>query len=212
MRNDDRSVPDLADVAQLYVEHAPRILRFLRAALRNADDAEDVMQEVFLKAYRALRRGVRPVSAGPWLFAIARTTSIDCAKSRARLQPVEPAVMRRLTDAAGSSPACGSASWITSCEVRAAVERLPPREHEVIVLRYVFGCSHRQSATVLGCSEGSVRQSHHHALKVLARVLADTAPASSTARHRYAMRTLRLPRRFALAGFTLLRPSRTAGA
>ena len=52
--------------------YRPRLLAFCRNMLRSSEDAEDVLQEVLVNAYRAIRADDRPIVAKPWLYRIAR--------------------------------------------------------------------------------------------------------------------------------------------
>lgn len=194
--------------ALLYRTEAPKILRYLRATLRDQSEAEDALQEVFLKAFRALPRD-RPASTRAWLFTLARNTAIDHARRRAHPEPYQSVIA--LADCAGdpSVTAPPLAGWLTEPELQSALDALPARQREVIVLRYLLGCSHAQSARVLDCSEPAVRRAHHLALRALARALSATGPRPLGRRREYAMGKLRLPRRLALGGFSLLRPPAT---
>src|SRR4051794_26739260 len=89
---------DSVGFSELYDDHAPRILRYLESALRNASEAEDALHEVFLKAWRSAPWGAGPDALRAWLFTVARTTAIDHARKRAHAQPMTPQVVVALAD------------------------------------------------------------------------------------------------------------------
>jgi RNA polymerase sigma-70 factor (ECF subfamily) len=195
---------DAGDFAELYVEYAPRVLRYLQGALRDAAEAEDVMHEVFLKAYRAIQTDSRSEIGSGWLFTVARTTAIDHTRRRARNHPVSPAFIVDLADRRRQSEREPRSHWISEPEVNDVLIRLPQRQQEIIVLRYVMGCSHADVARILDCTEISVRKAHQRALQSLAHELASSDLAAERMRHRYHMTARRRPRRTALGGFSLL--------
>ena len=157
------------DVVGLYAAHR---LGLVRLAYLLADDltlAEDLVQDAFLGLYR--RRGalLDPVAALGYL----RTSVVNGSRSALRrrrtvrtyadrLRPVpedaEPAD-RRLMRAAVND------------EVLSALRMLPPRQREVLVLRYWSDLSERQIATTLGISEGSVKSAASRGLDRLERLL-----------------------------------------
>jgi RNA polymerase sigma-70 factor (ECF subfamily) len=192
------------DFATLYLEHSPRVLRYLQGILRDQIETEDVMHEVFLKAYRALRSTTPPDIASGWLYTVARTTAIDHLRRGARNHPVSPSVIVDLADRRRRSEREPSRHWISEPEVRETLARLPVRQQEIIVLRYLMGCTHADISRILEVTELSVRKAHQRALQALAQALASSEVAATRTRNRYAMGAVRIPRRIALGGFTLL--------
>jgi RNA polymerase sigma-70 factor (ECF subfamily) len=200
---------DPVEFAAIYAEYRRSVLRYLQAALRDQAEAEDAMHEVFLKAWRTLPSYDSPAGLRGWLFTVARTTALDHARRRSRQAPLAPQRIVSLVEEQAAAPRPASGHWISEPEVREAFGRLPLRQQEVIVLRYVMGCSHGESAQLLGCSEAVARKTHQRALNVLAAALAASDLAATRrcgerTRTRYAMGQLRLPRRIALGGFSLL--------
>jgi RNA polymerase sigma-70 factor (ECF subfamily) len=195
--------------ARIYEDFSRPVLRYLQAMLRDPAEAEDALHEVFLKAWRALPPYASSSALRAWLFTVARTTAIDHARRQARQAPVAPQRIVSIVDAGGGAREPAPADhWITEPEVRAVLARLPARHQEIIVLRYLMGCSHGETARALGLSELAVRKAHQRILAVLGQALAASDLAASRGverkRTRYAMGQLRLPRRLALGGFSLL--------
>jgi RNA polymerase sigma-70 factor (ECF subfamily) len=195
---------DPARFALLYLEQSGVVLRFLHGIMRDRAEAEDVLHEVFLKAYRALSSDDPPDLESGWLFTVARTTAIDHLRRGSRNQPVAPAGIVDLADRRRASEREPNRHWISEPEVREMLARLPERQQEIIVLRYVMGCTHADIARILEMSEPAVRKAHQRSLQALAQALASSELASVRSRNRYAMGAVHMPRRMALAGFSLL--------
>jgi RNA polymerase sigma-70 factor (ECF subfamily) len=198
--------------AALYELYAPRIQRFAYTALRDEHEAEDLCQQVFMRVGRALakfRLGEAPFRA--WLFKIARNCVLDASRSTGRIQLLEPAALAKLADIGGTGAGDKAVDWISRPDIRALVDRLPRSQREVLALRYVLDCDHAEVAQLLGRTIGSVRQSHHLALRMLEKNLrAGDEPATGARcepRRRFAqpMTVVAMPYRFAAAGFSLLR-------
>lgn len=195
--------------AALYAAHQTAILRYLEAALRDAAEAEDALHEVFVKAWRSAHPDMAPAAMKSWLFTVARTTAIDHQRRRSRQHAVAPENLVVLADRRRPAHTTEVGHWISEPEVREVLSQLPARHQEIIVLRYVMGCSHAQTARALGTTELAIRKTHQRILAVLARALAasELAAERGTRRQQHAMRALPWPRRKVRGGFTL-RPLR----
>jgi RNA polymerase sigma-70 factor, ECF subfamily len=198
---------DPGEFAALYQDHGRPILRYLKATLRDDAGAEDALHEVFLKAWRSLPSDTSQPALRAWLFTVARTTAIDQARLRSRQDPMAPQKLVTLADRRSRAPLASSGHWISEPEVHDVLRRLPQRHQEILVLRYLMGCTHAETARVLDCTELAVRKAHQRILAVLAAALSSSDLAdrvANRARTQYGMRAFRLPRRIALGGFSLL--------
>src|SRR3954452_17358942 len=71
----------------LYDRYRLRLVRFARRILSGAaDEAEDVVQDAFLRAHRALRATDRAIVLGPWLYTIVRNRALDARRARTRVR------------------------------------------------------------------------------------------------------------------------------
>ncbi len=115
-------------------------------------DADDVTQDVYVRAWRSIRRFRGDASARTWLFVIARRACADALRGRGR--------QRRITDrvraAAETTPEAASDSS-AACALEALVEQLPLERREAFVLTQVLGCSYDEAATVCGVPVGTIR-------------------------------------------------------
>lgn len=136
---------------ELYRTHATTVFRFLVAMTRDPHLAEDLMQDTFVRATRAMA-GYRGGSPRAWLLAIARTTALDRLRRRTE-QPTDPLPERATTDV----------DVVEQQTVRAALARLPESYRTVLVLADDIGMPHDEVAEVLDRSPGACRVLLHRA-------------------------------------------------
>lgn len=147
--------------------HRDQVLRFLIASV-GRHDADDAFQETFISALRAYPR-LRPDSnLRGWVLTIAHRKALDVHRARGR-NPVPVAEIHdRPAHATSESP---SDHW-------ARVRALPPRQREVLTLRYAADLTHAEIAEALGCSEEAARRAAADGLKTLREELRDV-PATA---------------------------------
>jgi RNA polymerase sigma-70 factor (ECF subfamily) len=127
---------------------------------RDREDAREVAQEAFLKAFRSLGRFDLSRSFRNWLFQIAANEARDRLRRAKRMRAAfEAAAREQPAPAAGgtSAPEAGRERNETRSEILSALDSLGPREREVFVLRDLEELDIRETARVLGCSSISVR-------------------------------------------------------
>lgn len=143
---------------EIFDRYHRAVHRYAWSRLRSVHDAEDVAAETFIAAFGAIPRfRWRGVPFEAWLFRIASSKVVDLARRR-RVVDVP-------LDAAG--PAGHSRPMdhvLQRLELAEALGRLPRRQHDVIVLRFVLGRSIREVARMMGRSEGAVKQLQARAL------------------------------------------------
>lgn len=117
-------------------------------------DAEDVCQDAFLTALERLDR-CQPERFAGWLLTIVRNRAISWQRRRKvrRAEPLEWA--RGLTS--GPNPAQEYERTTLTEQLKAAIEPLPPRQREVLLLHDLEGWKHREIGDALGMKEGTVR-------------------------------------------------------
>jgi RNA polymerase sigma-70 factor (ECF subfamily) len=162
-----------------HLDAAYNLARFLS---RDAAGADDIVQESFLRAFRAFE-GYRGGDPKAWLLAIVRNCSLTWAKARrAETGPEVPATEELADEAAESPEGCLSrASEIE--QVRRVIAGLPEPFRETLVLRELEDFSYRQIAQVLGVPLGTVMSRLARARQMLIASLS-SAPPSADARER----------------------------
>jgi RNA polymerase sigma factor (sigma-70 family) len=152
--------------------HAGRV-RTLAGRLLPGDDAEDVAQEAFLQAYLGLERLRDPSRFGGWLCAI----SLNLAKMRLRTRaavPLDDVEVR--IPATDPLPEQALEDRELAELVRDALDVLPPREREAVLLHYGDGLSSPEVAALIGEQPGAVRVRLHRARRRLRTRLSELAP------------------------------------
>jgi RNA polymerase sigma-70 factor, ECF subfamily len=166
----DRAVDGDGDAfAVLYTRHVDRIYRHCYYYMGNRTDAEDVAQQTFLHAWRAIgryRRSNAPFLA--WLLTIAGNLAISQLR-RAREIPRDVAARQESME---DDPQ-DIVATLDSCDtVRRVVLELKPDRQQVIILRFIEGLSIAEVAAALGKSENNISVVQHRALSDLRRRLA----------------------------------------
>ena len=141
-----------SDLEALFRAHWPRAYRAAYLVVHDAAGAEDVAQEAFLAAVRALDRFDSRRPFGPWLHRIVVNRAIDWARARALRREVgaEEAV------AAAPAPEAGDVAVRPSEDVLAALASLTPDHRAVIVLRHLLEYTPGEIAELLGLPRGTV--------------------------------------------------------
>lgn len=146
--------------------YSPRLLPVLRSFAVDDDDAHDLLQEVWRRAYDK-RRGF--AASGPllgWLLAIARSVGLTVASRRASRNRIQPDPTDHMGVPA-PDPAHTAEQEALGRAIRTALLNLPVRERDVVILRMLEQRTTREAAAILGCAEGTVKASLHSALKKL---------------------------------------------
>jgi RNA polymerase sigma factor (sigma-70 family) len=175
------------DFDRLYREHAPSVYRYAFAVLGNQADAEDVTQQTFLNAYRAVERGTKPRKAENWLLRIAHN------EVRRHFRKNGAAVEVEFDDRLGVVARDDSDPRLA--DVLRALRKLPPNQRAALVMREFEGRPYSEIAEVLEISQSALEALLFRARRGLAEEL-DDAFTCPDAEHALS-RSLdgRLPRR-----------------
>jgi RNA polymerase sigma-70 factor (ECF subfamily) len=162
---------DTAAFGMLYERYLDAIYRYVYYSVTDHVEAEDLTENVFLKAWQALPR-FRPQGANfrAWLYRIAHNAVVDRHRTRKREAPFEE--VPHLQDPAPTPESVVEADQEV-LRLSAALSRLKPRARQVILYRFISGLSHAETAEALGVSEGHVRVLQHRALKRMRRLLVE---------------------------------------
>ena len=145
---------DAASFEQLLKAHEVLVLRIAQRLLLDRDEARDAAQEVFLRLHRSLDRfdGERPLK--PWLYRTTVNICHDFRRKRRRVVSLEAASNAR---SLGPSPYAQLATLERWRLVERALETIPERERDAIVLRDLEGLETAEVAGILGTNESTVR-------------------------------------------------------
>jgi RNA polymerase sigma-70 factor (ECF subfamily) len=144
----------MLDFDALFAEHAPRMIAIARSIVGTRQDAEDVVQDAFLRAYRARDRFKPDAKPQTWLKRIVINRAID-VRRRKKTRREAPDASDTLASG-GLSPEARASSSERSRIVRQAIDNLPEHQREVLWLRELSGLSYREIAERLGLARGTV--------------------------------------------------------
>lgn len=154
----------IAEWFESYYEDIHQYLYFMLGD--RGSEAEDILQEVFIKAYRNLHAFKGQSSPKTWLTSIARNAALDAM--RRRRWALTGFVSHKEDKAPPSDePERALLTEERRAQVLGLLDALKPAQREVIFFLYQKEMSVKETAVLLGCSEARVRTTSHRALRVL---------------------------------------------
>jgi RNA polymerase sigma-70 factor (ECF subfamily) len=175
-------VADQAKFSDLAMEHMPSLYTAALRMTRNPADAEDLVQETYLKAYRAFNSFTEGTNLKAWLYRILTNTYINTYRAKKR-RPEESDIddlenfylYRRLGGlegaAAGRSAEDEVLDHFTETEVKEAIEALPEQFRMAVLLGDVEGFSYKEIAQILDVPIGTVMSRLHRGRRALQKRL-----------------------------------------
>ena len=142
-----------AGFEQLFQDHYKSIYVYLCRLVGDHKQAEDLTQDTFIKAYRALERLPAEANVRAWLYRIATNTGLDCLRRR-RLISWLPLFER---DTHPATQVSFAETTLESVAVQQALEQLPARYRVPLVLYACQSLSTQEIADILQCSRGAVK-------------------------------------------------------
>lgn len=172
---------DIDSYRVLIERHQGRVLSVLRRALRDEQQAEELAQEAFVKAYLGLKTFRGDARFGTWLLQIALHAARDRRRSERRSRSTSLDQLLESEDGAlprddlallvDRSPAADPARVLDRAElthrIEAGLARLPDEYREVFVLKHVEGLPYEEIATITGDSVGTLKVRAHRARQKL---------------------------------------------
>ena len=162
---------DMAALAILVEKYKRLVYRVAVQITKNHEDANDVMQDTFLKVYESIHSFRKEAAFETWLYRIVVNHATNLVKRRERRREsplsgtnemeIHPD-LRRATDLANNPhlhlERKERQRWVTQ-----AVNSLPLKQRTVVILHEFEGLTHPEIASILNCSEGTVRSRLHYA-------------------------------------------------
>ncbi len=173
--------------------HTDALYRTALRMTKNPSDAEDLVQETLLKAYRSFDRFEQGTNAKAWLFKIMTNTFINNYRAKQKestsvsFDDIDDSVMHTQLPglvAESSDPEKEFFNKIIDRDVVAAIEKLPEEFRMVVVLAFNEGFAYQEIADIMGIQVGTVKSRLHRGRKILQKLLWEYANNSDREKER----------------------------
>lgn len=156
----------------LVSDYKVRLYWHIRRMVVSHDDADDVLQNTFIKVFKNLENFKGKSQLYTWLYRIATNESLTFLKKKARrLQISDEQLQTHLTDNLRSDP------YFDGDEVQEklqnAINTLPQRQKQVFLLKYYEELPYNEISKILETTEGSLKASYHHAVKKITKYVTE---------------------------------------
>jgi RNA polymerase sigma-70 factor (ECF subfamily) len=155
--------------AELYTAYVEKIYKYVYYKVGDPNEAEDLCEQVFLKAWEAIGRYTwygYPFSS--WLYRLAHNLVVDHYRTRREILPLNDTLLIREEPI---DPEVALARSLGSNDLRRAILRLTPEQRQVICLKFIEGYSNSEIATMMDKKEGAIRALQYRALRSLQAIL-----------------------------------------
>ena len=160
---------DTEAFGRLYDIYTDRIYQHIYYRTSNVEDARDLTQEVFIKAWQGLPKYKRTKTPFlGWLFTISHNRVIDYYRTRKDYNYLKDEIVMEDRE---KSPEKVVEDQFTQQEVRRAILKLPEDQQQVILMSFIEGFGYNEIAAALNKSEGNIRVIVHRALKRMREIL-----------------------------------------
>lgn len=163
---------DYSPASEIYDRYSSRIYNFAFRFLKNAEAAEDAMQEVFVKMIRHAGQFQGDAKLSTWLFSITANWCRDYLRKADNKPKESEEVLISLPSSNEYSPERNLEQREDELRVRRALSALTPEQREAILLSRYQGLSYAEIAQIAGCSEGAVKTRVFRAMETLKKALA----------------------------------------
>jgi len=189
-----RTLAGERDTYRVLVErHSRSVYRMAYRMTGNSHDAEEVVQEAFLRAYQKLEKFAGEANFGTWVYRIAANYAIDRLRQRnvekaRRQMPSNPGEEGLEVDPLGTaqdpapSPERLAGSTQLAAKMKDALEALTPAERTAVVMRHWEGCAIEEIAAVLKSNSNATKNTVFRAVGKLRKALEPFAGSSQAAR------------------------------
>jgi len=169
---------DTAAFDTLFTRYQKRTYRLVQRFISNREDALDLTQDAFIRAYQGLGDFKSQCQFYSWLYRITVNLCIDFLRKKSRSEVLlydsdesGELPMANIPDPRSESPAKAVENKELRTHIRKAVRRLPPKQRQIFILRHWDGLSLKDIAAVVGRSDGTVKAHLLHAHRNLRKHL-----------------------------------------
>lgn len=176
---------DRAAYGRLVRMHQRRVYACALSMLADSGEAEDAVQEAFLRAWRAIARFDGRSELSTWLYRITVNVCLNTIRRRRRVQAsdiADPRIPEPTADPTQgkNDPALTAESTELYRRLAKALDQLSPSLRTTVILVLVQGMPHKEAAEALGCPEGTIAWRIHEARRRLRDLLSDEADDSES--------------------------------
>jgi len=155
-------VGDETAFEELFDRYNARILYYLRRLVGTTGEAEDVMQEVWVKILRGIGKLKEPKALRTWIYRIAHNQAVERLRKQGREIALDD--LDEVPEATEEADALG---LIDAAALHEALDRTSPEHRAILTLRFMNGLSYKEIAEVIDCSLGTVKSRLHFAKRAL---------------------------------------------
>ncbi len=167
------------DFAEFVKQHEKAVYNICLRSCRSADDAFDLSQEVFIKAWRGMDSFRGDAAPSTWLYRLAVNTCADFARKKARSREVIPFNDQEISVSDERyEPALVLEKKELSLALSLALAELPPESRHILLLRESAGLSYREIGEVMSLEEGTVKSRLARARMALREILSKSGNIS----------------------------------
>ena len=172
---------DVASFDKLVVKYRQRLFSVIYNLTSNREDTADLVQETFIKAFRSIGRFKRNSSFFTWLYRIGVNTTLSfLKKNKARrffsFERIDEEASRDdVFEVLASKSLADKPTFLKELQekLNEALQKLSNKHRTIVVLFEIDGLSHKEIASIMKCSEGTVRSRLHYAKRQLQGYLSD---------------------------------------
>ncbi|HEX9829219.1 MAG TPA: RNA polymerase sigma factor [Bacteroidota bacterium] len=154
----------------LVERHMKQAYNLAYGFLHDHDDAQDVTQESFVRAYQSIASFRVESEFGTWLYRIVHNTALNRLRQRKTILGRSVGLDHPLAGRAESESGSSDRREV-QIHIERALHELPTLQRSVVILRHLEGLSTRQVSQILGCTEGTVKTHLHRGLKKMKKLL-----------------------------------------
>jgi RNA polymerase sigma-70 factor (ECF subfamily) len=159
----------------LYDSHRKQILHLAYKYVRNIEDAEEILQDTFTKAYIALKKNKLKENGrfSSWLYRIGINVSIDLVRKQKKqaIEQSEESFTRQQPESSATTPEEESMRQEMKDKIDQAIQKLAPKQRMIFTLKHFQHLKIREIAGHLNCSEGNVKKQLFRAVNTIKQEL-----------------------------------------